>query len=239
MKISIIHASYGRPELQAMTAWKWIERTSGDHDIEYLLSIDKSDTSAYPDSISFKQDYVTASVVKNDTNTSVAAINKAASVSTGDIIVVISDDFDCPDKWDVMIVDQVQDKTKWILKTQDGTQPWIITLPIMDRAYYEEYGYVYRPVFLHMFCDCELTHQADINGRKITSNLLFKHEHYSVGGIIKDNTSVKADKTWEQGKKMYLTKCKEWQELGINIYDLPKEAIGHINWLKNEYAKFR
>ena len=239
MKISIIHASFGRPELQALTAWKWIERTSGDHDIEYLLSIDKSDPSEYPDSISWKQDYVTAKVIKNDTNTSVAAINKAASKSTGDILIVISDDFDCPKNWDDLIVETVGDKTDWILKTQDGTQPWIITLPIMDRAYYESYGYVYRPGFLHMFCDCELTHQADIDGRKLTSSIEFKHNHYSVGGITKDSTSNKADKTWEQGKKMYLAKCKEWMELGIDIYKLPQEAKGHINWLKNEYARFK
>ena len=239
MKISIIHASFGRAELQALTAWKWIERTSGKHDIEYLLSIDKSDTSEYPDSISWKQDYVTAKVIKNDTNTSVAAINKAASKSTGDILIVISDDFDCPKNWDDLIVETVGDKTDWILKTQDGTQPWIITLPIMDRAYYESYGYVYPPGYFHMFCDCELTHQADITKCKLTSDLLFKHDHYSVGGITKDQTSNKADKTWEQGKKMYLTKCKEWVSLGIDIYNLPKEAQGHINWLKNEYARFK
>lgn len=232
MKISIIHASFGRPELQALTAWKWIERTSGDHDIEYLLSIDKSDPSEYPDGISWKQDYVTAKVIKNDTNTSVAAINKAASKSTGDILIVISDDFDCPKNWDDLIVEQVQDKTDWILKTQDGTQPWIITLPIMDRAYYESYGYVYPPGYTHMFCDTHLTHQADITGCKLTSLLEFKHNHYSVGGIAKDATSVKADSTWNVGEYTYLAQCRKWLELGLDIYKLPAEAKGHTAWLK-------
>lgn len=235
MKISIIHASYGRPDLQLMTAWKWIDRTSGDHDIEYLLSIDKADPSEYPDSISFKQDYVTARVVKNDTNTSVEAINKAASVSTGDVLVVISDDFDCPDKWDAKLVEATSGiGSDWILKTQDGTQPWIITLPIMDRVYYERYGYVYPRGYTHMFCDTHLTHQAEIDGRKITSSLMFRHDHYSVGGIAKDSTSVKADATWNQGEKTYIAQCRKWLELGYDIYKLPPEAKGHARWLKSK-----
>ncbi len=233
MKISIIHASYGRADLQTMTAWKWMDNTSGKHDIEYLLSIDKSDTSLYPDAISYKQDYITAKVIKNDTNTSVAAINKAASVATGDIFVVISDDFDCPKNWDDLIVEQVQDKTDWILKTQDETQPWIITLPIMDRAYYESYGYVYPPAYTHMFCDTHLTHQADITGCKLTSLLEFKHNHYSVGGIAKDATSIKADSTWNVGEYTYLAQCRKWQELGLDVLGLlPPEAAAHKNWLK-------
>lgn len=234
MKITIIHASYGRPDLARETAWKWMERTSGDHDIEYLLSIDIADTSEYPDGISFKQDYITAKVVKNRTNTSVEAINHAASISTGDILVVISDDFDCPNRWDALIVEATQDRTDWILKTQDGTQPWIITLPIMDRAYYERYGYVYPNGYTHMFCDTHMTHQADIDGRKLTSSLEFKHNHYSVGGIAKDATSVKADATWNKGEATYLAKCREWKSLGIDIFKLPAEAKGHIGWLKSK-----
>lgn len=239
MKISLIHASYGRPTLAMTTAWSWTDKTSGKHQIEYLLSIDQDDKSDYPDSINWKQDYIESKVIRNLTSTSVAAINRAASMSTGDIIVVMSDDFDCRQDWDDLIVQATAGKTDWILKTQDGTQPWIITLPIMDRTYYNRFGYVYRPFFLHMFCDCELTHQADILGRKITSNIEFKHNHYSVGGIKKDTTSIKADNTWEQGKKLYLTKCKQWQEEGIDIYDLPTEAKGHITWLKNEYGRFQ
>ncbi len=239
MKISLVHASYGRPVLAVMTAWNWAEKTSGKHEIEYLLSIDQDDKSDYPDSVNWKQDYIKSKVIKNLTSTSVAAINNAASVSTGDIIVVMSDDFDCPNNWDDLIVHATKGKSDWILKTQDGTQPWIITLPIMDRTYYNRFGYVYRPAFEHMFCDCELTHEADILKRKLTTDLIFKHNHYSVGGINKDTTSVKADKTWDQGKKLYLTKCKKWAEQGINIYDLPNEAKGHVVWLKNEYGKFR
>lgn len=233
MKITIIHASYGRSDMQAMTAFNWINKASGDNDIEYLLSIDKSDTSEYPDSISFKQDFVSAYVVKNNTNTSVAAINNAASRSTGDIIVVISDDFDCPKDWDRLIIAETQGKTDWILKTQDGTQPWIITLPIMDKTYYSRYGYIYPPQYTHMFCDTHITHQAELDARKLKSDILFKHNHYSVGGIKKDATSIKADSTWEDGERIYLTKCRNWRREGFDVFRvLPDEAAGHVGWLK-------
>jgi hypothetical protein len=147
--------------------------------------------------------------------------------------VVISDDFEPIPNWDDVIVEATQDRTDWILKTQDGTQPWIITLPIMDRAYYERHGYIYPPQYTHMFCDTHLTHQADIDGRKQSCSLLFKHNHYSVGGIAKDATSIKADSTWNKGEATYLAKCREWNSLGIDIFGvLPPEAQGHKNWLK-------
>lgn len=253
MKFSIIHASYGRPKIAMQTIDKWLSNCYNIHDIQYILSIDECDPEynnyervvgkvfyeklgrsiTNSDAIeAYKKSFRGLS---NETNTSVAAINNAAKQATGDIIIVISDDFEPIKNWDLNIYQQVYDKEDWILKTQDGTQPWIITLPIMDRAYYERFGYIYNPAYSHMFCDTELTHVADLLGRNLTSSLLFKHNHYSVGGIAKDQTSIKADKTWGQGKKVYLERFKNNFGLeNVNVWNLPKEAQPHINWLKHE-----
>lgn len=235
MKFSIIHASYGRPEIAYETFYKWWN--SSNKDFEYIISIDESDKLLYRyhELFTYNPGRGQDITVVNTTNTSVAAINNAAKQATGDIIIVISDDFEPIKNWDLNIYQQVYDKKDWILKTQDGTQPWIITLPIMDRTYYERFGYIYNPEYAHMFCDTELTHVADLLGRKITSSLLFKHNHYSVGGIAKDKTSIKADKTWDSGKKVYLERFKNNFGLeNVNVWNLPKEAQHHINWLKHE-----
>lgn len=238
MKFSIIHASYGRPMLAAETCEKWMKTISHlKHvDIEYIVSVDHEDREIMGYKMYFKE----SSLIPNITNTSVAAINNAAKQCTGDIIIVISDDFEPIPNWDLEILKVVEGKEDWILKTQDGTQPWIITLPIMDRKYYQRFGYVYYPEYEHMFCDSQLTHVADLLGRKLTSSLLFKHNHYSVGGIQKDQTSLKADKTWDHGKEIYLRNFKNYFGLsGVDPWKLPSEANGHIKWLQNELRTFK
>lgn len=242
MKFSIIHASYGRPELAFETLEKW--RRSSSQRVERIMSFDRSDSkfSEYEHRASMAYMGYAGSpgsdpfhYIINDTNTSVAAINAAAKEATGDIIIVISDDFEPIPNWDLEILKAVEGKEDWILKTQDGTQPWIITLPIMDRKYYERFGYIYYPAYEHLFCDSEMTHIADLLGRKLTCDLLFKHNHYSVGGIKKDATSIKADATWDSGKKIYLDNfLNNFGLENVNAWNLPKEAQPHIKWLKNE-----
>lgn len=174
----------------------------------------------------YKQLYPTAIVNKN--RSAIDAINNAAKIVDGDIIMVVSDDTDCFINWDVQLVGILYDKTDFILKTQDGIQPWIITMPIMDRAYYNRFGYIYYPGYKHLFCDTELTCVADITGRKLTSNLLFPHNHYSIGKSVKDEISVRADATNAEGEKLFIERYKR-------NFDLPKgnkiEDKGMIDWL--------
>ena len=58
----------------------------------------------------------------------------------------------------------------YLLKTNDSTEGWICTLPIMDKEFYQSQGYVYNPIYKHLFCDTELTHIADITGRLMVRN---------------------------------------------------------------------
>ena len=80
----------------------------------------------------------------------VDAANNGAKICTGDLPILISDDFDCPENWDLLLLDAIKDKQDFVLKTFDGIQKWIVTLPIMDRIYYEKQGYIYHPEYQHM-----------------------------------------------------------------------------------------
>lgn len=201
--ISLIHPSRSRPDKSFETVQKWISRARG-VEVELIVSLDEDD----PMLQEYQERHV-ARVTVNKNRSAVGAINSAATKAKGNILIVVSDDTDCPENWAELLLKEVEGKSDWILKTQDGIQSWIITMPVMDRIYYNRFGYIYHPDYLHMFCDTELTCVADLTGRKITSNLTFTHQHYSTGAYEKDGVSEKADATWHQGENLFLSRYKK------------------------------
>ena len=233
MKITIIHPSRNRPKQAARTRNKWLENSSLFSDIQYILSVDNNDSELD----TYKAMCINGVGISNDNRSAIDAINKAAQKATGDLLVQISDDFDCFPDWDLALIDAVKDKSDFVLKTYDGVQNWIVTLPIMDRVFYEKQGYFYNPDYRHMFADTDLTHFADMQGKLIFRNdITFRHNHYSTGANVKDEVNVKADGTWAQGESVYLERVR-------NNFGLPKEfdvnnlselALAHKNWLRNK-----
>lgn len=219
--ISLIHPSRSRPAKAFEAARNWV--TKAGEEVEYILSLDIDDPVRYLNPY--------GQTIINNNRSAVDAINQAAKVSTGDILVVMSDDFDCPLDWAKEIRKITEGKTDWILKTSDGTQGWIITLPIMDRTYYNRFGYIYYPEYRHMFCDTELSAVADLTGRRITSPLVFKHNHYSVTKEDRDEISVRADNTWQQGEKLFIERYKH------NFGLIPVGKItdtGYLRWINSK-----
>jgi len=204
--ISIIHPSRNRPRKAEETIKKWLGNATDRSEIEYILSVDKDDKDleAYK-AIGIKNG-IYVSVNKN--KSAIEAINRAAKVSNNNLLIVVSDDFDCQHGWDESLIQELEGKKDYLVKTIDGIQPTLITLPIMDRAYYNRFGYIYEPGYLHMFCDQEMTAVGHMLGRVIISNLNFFHLHYSTGKSTKDMISVKNDKTWNQGKKHFHERLK-------------------------------
>ncbi len=139
------------------------------------------------------------------------------------MIIVVSDDFDCPDNWAEKLMTAVEGKKDFLVKTKDGIQPTLITLPIMDREYYNRFGYVYEPGYKHMFCDQEMTAVGMMLGKVINLDLEFTHNHYSTGKFKKDAVSVKNDSTWNQGKKHFNERLKT--NFGIENPVIPYSEI--------------
>lgn len=225
--ISLLHPSRGRPAKSFETVQRWIERAGEGIETELIVSLDEDDPM-----LQGYMDRHVSRVTINKNRSAVDAINRAAVRARGDILVVVSDDTDCPENWGNLLAREVDGKLDWILKTQDGIQDWIITMPVMDRRYYKRFGYIYHPDYLHMFCDTELTCVADLTGRKITSSLPFPHLHYSTGACQKDGISEKADATWAQGEALFLDRYKR-------NFDLPEingeiRSPSYLNWIRNK-----
>lgn len=231
MKILIVHPSRNRANLAAKAAHKWLTSAANPDNIRYVLSLDtdESQLSEYHD---YTKD-IAINIITNPNKTAIEAINKAVS-GEWDLLIVVSDDFNQPPfHWDKMLAEALKGKSDYIVKTDDGAQPWIITLPIMDRVYYERFGYVYYPGYKHLFCDTEMTHVADLLGRKITLPIRIPHNHYTTGLNRKDAVNEKNDATWQQGEALYLERMKNNFGLGENVGVLSCD-MGHINWLKSK-----
>lgn len=233
MIFNLIHPSKGRP-LKSFQAFKaWSDAAKYPQGARWLCSLDwDEDIGSYMDAYTVNGFPIMSPIISKN-KSAVDAVNNAAKhwMADGEIFIVVSDDTAPCQHWDDKIFKEVEGKSDWILKTQDGIQPWIITMPVLDRAYYNRFGYIYYPGYRHMFCDTELTCVADITGRKITSNLLFPHKHYSVTKEPPDEINKKADATWARGEKLFLERYK------MN-FDLPPgskiQDRGMIDWLQRK-----
>lgn len=226
VKISLLFPSRGRARKSHDTAVKWREQAGEGVELELILSIDRSDPAG--DRYKIYHRATADKIVHRESRSAVEAINNAAEVATGDIMIVVSDDTECFQGWGTALLKELEGKKDFILKTQDGIQKYIITMPVLDRAYYNRFGYIYYPGYVHMFCDLEITCVADITQRKLSSDLMFKHNHYSVTQEKPDETNRRADRTWNEGEKLFLERYRK-------NFDLPKggkiQDKGMIDWL--------
>ncbi len=185
--------------MAANTMKKWQSSAKNKAAIEYIMSVDDDDAM-----LDFYEGAVGGEhLLCNRNKSTVEAVNKAAAAATGELLIVVSDDFDCPFHWDEGLLRALAGKEDFAAKTHDGLQPFIITLPVMDRAYYERFGYVYNPVYQHMFCDTELTAVAYMLGRMVYVPITFPHNHYTTGRTKRDELNIKNDATWAAGEAIY------------------------------------
>jgi len=214
MKISIIHPTRGRKEQALKTMAKWLFNADSPYEIEYIFSTDIDDTDKWCSQIAIMPKFIYSSetkyipVLRKNNRSAIEAIDKAVQICTGDLFIVISDDFDCPEHWDTLLLNELKDKQDFLLKTDDGLQPTLVTLPILDRVYYNRFGYVYHPDYKHLFSDQEMTAVALMIGKYIKSDLVFPHNHYSTGKFQKDEISVRNDLTWRQGETLFNERLK-------------------------------
>ena len=230
MSISILHPSRGRPQMAYDTFNRWVNAAKNKSGLEYIISLDPSDVTVEEYKKLFEHTMVHLHINKDEPGLYyVQSVNNAAKLSKGEIIIINSDDFEAPDEWDVLILGEVADKKDWILKTWDGVQPWILTIPIMDRTFYESNGWIYYPEYKHMYSDTDLTSYAEYAGKLLKCSYFFKHNHYTVTGKH-DETSVRADSTYPQGEAIY--RSRFFDRFGVKeIKNIIREP-SHVAWLE-------
>lgn len=200
--ITLIHPSRSRPKQAFETAKKWLYEADSDLglDLSYIISVDTYDPLLSEYYSLFGGFGLADCLQVNDNMSAIEAINNAAKIAAGDLLIVVSDDFSCPENWDTVLLQALEGKSDFIVKTKDGLQKTLITLPIMDRTYYNRFGYIYHPDYLHLHCDEEMTIVGHMLGKVINLDILFPHNHYTTGKFKKDAISIKNDNTWAHGQ---------------------------------------
>lgn len=197
MRFSIIHPSYGRPTQSRNVLDYWMQRAKSKH--EYLVALNSDDQMLNRYTIPPGAKEVTMPF-----GSSVEAINEAAKQATGNILIVVSDDQFCPQGWDDLILKEAAGQSDFVMKVYDGLQKSLITMPIMDRIYYNRDGRIYYPGYKHLFCDAELSDVAYMRRRVLVRNkLVFPHRQYSIMGTTPDYTALRNEATYTQGKNLY------------------------------------
>lgn len=209
MMISLIHPSRSRPQKAFNTAKKWIERAGVE--VEYILSLDEDDNQkeVYKNLFNQKSNFPFGSlIIVNDNSSVVEATNKAAATSKGDILLYLSDDFDCFPDWGKAVEKEFENEDRPLLIKVDDcihhpSVP-VLTIPIMNRKLYERLGYFWHPFYKSMFVDEDLYWTCyKLGAIKAAWNLKFEHRHCSVGKAPDDETYKRSSANWEQGKAQF------------------------------------
>ncbi|HEU5290537.1 MAG TPA: glycosyltransferase family A protein [Cyclobacteriaceae bacterium] len=204
MTISLLHPSRGRPEKSFNNSREWIEKAGCD--VELILSLDKSDNTI--DQYAKLYNGQINKFLVEDNNSVVEATNKAASVSYGDILLYLSDDFKCFDNWGLAVLKEFEKESRpLLLKVDDCLQNFhvpVLTIPIMNRSLYERLGYFWHPEYKSMFVDEDLYWTAHkLGAMKNAPHLKFEHAHVCVGKAPDDETYRRSSANWEHGKAVY------------------------------------
>ncbi len=204
MKICLIHPSRGRAEKAKQTLDYWINSSSKNNEIEHILSIDNDDSQKSEYSKLFNKSIICSGDNKNV----VQATNRAAKYSTSDILIYLSDDFKCPDNWDVDVIKHFENiTTPLLIKVDDCLQQFhiaVLTIPIMNRELYRKLGYFWQPEYASMFVDEHLYWTCKENGfMKECPELMFPHEHHTLGNCVNDETYQRSSLNWNQGKELF------------------------------------
>lgn len=209
--ISLIHPSRGRAKKAKETLDYWMKASSQQINIEHILSIDKDDdqlkqyTQLFPDS----------EIVCSKNSCVVEATNIAAKRATGSILVYLSDDFKCPDNWDVLLAQRFHGvKKPMLLQVGDGINPMgiaCLTIPIMNKPLYKKLGYFWHPAYKSMFVDEDLFWTCYNNDwLQLSPELTFVHEHPANNKmqVPSDATYQRSSINWNSGQATFMERKK-------------------------------
>lgn len=178
--ISLLHATYRSPTGPRHHRDAWLSLAQTPERIEYIVAMDDSDRPAITDT----EGMMRAVNTPRDTfSTAVQNWNSAATLASGDLLFVISDDLHPSPGWDVQLDALVGQRNPiaedFALKIQDSPSPFHTTLrhPVISRKFYERFG-LFDDSFRGVFCDNDITLRALLYSQIVDGRaVVFSHAH--------------------------------------------------------------
>lgn len=199
-KISLLHATRGRPAHAYKARATWLDRAFDADAIEHIYALDHDDETIGP--------FVTCRHVINPRRGPVAAWNEAAKFSRGEILIQLSDDWDPPVHWDKLILRKFEGIDRpAVLAISDGHRTdQLLCMAIINRNRYKQQGYMFHPEFFSMFSDNLFTDRAYADGVVIDApDIVIEHLHPAFGKAEMDETYARsnAPENYEAGLATY------------------------------------
>lgn len=185
LRISLLHATRGRPDKALAAKQQWLSSAKYPEYVEHIFGVDEDDASTLNVTSGCPR------VVVEKGKGCVLAWNSCAELSTGDILVQLSDDWKPALYWDEILRDQFNTETgPCVLAISDGHRnDDLLCMAILNRARYKQQGYLFHPKFLSVFSDNYFTWAAKKDGvLKDARHIVFEHEHPIFGKGEMDNT---------------------------------------------------
>lgn len=206
--ISLLHAARGRPERGVATRAAWMRFASDPRRVEHIFAFAVDDTETGALLARYQHTTSAAGLHRRVGGNAVANWNAAAAASRGKILVCIADDLEpCP-AWDDEILARLDPDAPAVLAAPDGIRNSgeLLCHPILTRAYYERFGYVFHPDYRGVYCDNEFTDVARCEGAVIDAPeaRVYRHLH-PVAGHAGDavHAAMNAPEAYEFGRDIY------------------------------------
>lgn len=174
-KISLLHATRGRPQKAAASRRLWLNRAADPDAVEHIFALDADDTDSTPLAV-FRH------IIQNKIEGhAVGAWNLAAHKASGQILVQLNDDFIPPMHWDKMILaafgDQITEPRA--LRVSDGHRTdEQLCIAIITRPRLEQQGFFLHPRFKSVFSDDYFSWSAWRDGIVIDArHIVIEHDH--------------------------------------------------------------
>jgi hypothetical protein len=207
-KILVKYPTRSRPNLFISTLMNTYLMASDKENITFLISYDDDDTEMSKLDNSVIEKMLPCKFVKGKSKNKIHACNRDIETVDGwDIVLLLSDDMICNQwGWDEIIRENFKFYPDELHHYSDGyTHQKLITLALMDKKYYDRFGYIYYPEYISLFCDNQQGDVAKILGKyRYFQQTLFRYEHYSNNHlIVMDELMQKNESYYKQDQRTY------------------------------------
>ena len=175
-----------------------INKFSMHDDYHILITADVDDQSMFKREVISKiNEYENTSILYGNSKSKIDAINRDLALYTDwDILINMSDDMEFISYgFDRQIIKDylsIPGGDVLIHYPDQKAGFAMITMAIMDKAYYDRDGYIYNPCYKSLFCDNEQMEVAKLRGRyKFIKTRLFNHNNPMHGLSPKDSLHMK------------------------------------------------
>ncbi len=208
-KISIVHATRGRPQVAWQRRWMWLSLAEKPLEIEWLFMVDHNDPT----------DYTPHQAIRCNPGGMINAWNAGSKIAKGDIIIQMSDDWTPPRHWDALISTAMGDTAgEKVLAVSDGLRTdKLLCMAILTQSRLKKQGHLFHPDYQEsdgIYSDNEFTDRAYAEQAVVEArHIEFKHDNPMFNGGQPDEQLKNHNKPefYEKGKAIYeKRKASNW-----------------------------